>query len=104
MVRCNHCDGYVSRDYARVFGDNHNQVSNCPNCPISWQEEEAEEPEETDRKLTFRMSEFEPSEPREPTESSEPSSAVENNGPAESAVERDDGPFGRVGRAVSGLF
>lgn len=98
MVRCNHCDGYVSRDYARVFGDNHNLVANCPNCPASWQEEEPEQPDETDRKLTFRMSEFEPS------ESAEPASAVEKSESTGAEAERDDSPFGRVGRAVSGLF
>ncbi|WP_245998472.1 DUF7563 family protein [Halalkalicoccus subterraneus] len=98
MVRCNRCDGYVSRDYARVFGDNHDQVSECPNCPISWQEEEADRSEESDRKLTFRMSEFELDESSEPDESSEERESVD------SETTRANGPFGRVGRAVSGLF
>lgn len=32
MPRCTGCHDWVSRDFARVFGDNHDKVHACPNC------------------------------------------------------------------------
>lgn len=100
MVRCDRCDGYVSRDYARVFGNNDDRVLSCPHCPAEWARSE-ERPEEKERKLTFRMSEFEDS-----AEATEPTgSEVGSSGDHEAPEARGaGGRFGRVGRAVSGLF
>ncbi|MEM4780690.1 MAG: hypothetical protein QXG03_03900 [Halalkalicoccus sp.] len=92
MVRCDRCDGYVSRDYARVFGDNEGLVGNCPNCRAGWDDGEDEPEESPDRKLRFRMSEFETDE-SEADEATTPESAGAKTG-----------RFGRVGKAVSGLF
>ncbi|MFC6733138.1 MULTISPECIES: hypothetical protein [unclassified Haladaptatus] len=32
MPACNNCGAFVTPDFARVFGDNHNQVSACLDC------------------------------------------------------------------------
>lgn len=32
MYQCNNCGGFVTRDFARVFGDNGNAVHGCPDC------------------------------------------------------------------------
>lgn len=93
MVHCDRCGGYVSRDYVRVFGDNHDCVASCPNCRAGWTDGEGQSEERSERKLTFRMSEFDASE-RVPSNG-------ESGGPVPESV---GGRFGRVGRAVSGLF
>ncbi|MDL5362771.1 hypothetical protein [Halalkalicoccus sp. NIPERK01] len=98
MVRCDCCDGYVSRDYARVFGDNHDCVTSCPNCQTGWDDGTEADEERSERKVTFRMSEF---------ESDTASGSGDAPVPSDSAgSETTDGGsrFGRVGRAVSGLF
>ncbi|MCL7417707.1 MAG: hypothetical protein M8354_07705, partial [Halalkalicoccus sp.] len=100
-VRCNRCDGYVSRDYARVFGDNDDQVVSCPNCPVEWVGSDDGHEERPERKLTFRMSEFETDEGSSTTDRSE---AVTSNEGGVSEAEPSGGRFGRVGKAVSGLF
>ncbi|KYH26876.1 hypothetical protein HAPAU_07630 [Halalkalicoccus paucihalophilus] len=101
MVRCNRCDGYVSRDYARVFGDNDDQVASCPNCPVEWVENEDGHEERPERKLTFKMSEFETDDGSSTTGRSEALTTEEGEG---SETEPFAGRFGRVGKAVSGLF
>lgn len=30
--RCNNCRSYISHQFARVFGDNNNEVYRCPQC------------------------------------------------------------------------
>ncbi|MGM0592183.1 MAG: DUF7563 family protein [Halobacteriota archaeon] len=32
MHTCRNCGEYVSRDFVRVFGDNHNDIFACPAC------------------------------------------------------------------------
>lgn len=32
MKRCQSCETAYSDDFARVFGDNQNQLHRCPNC------------------------------------------------------------------------
>ncbi len=92
MVHCNRCDGYVSRDYARVFGDNDDRVTSCPNCRAGWVDEDSTD-EPSERKMTFTMSEF---------DAENRSSGNEGDETAE--AEPAAGRFGRVGAAVSGLF
>lgn len=29
---CHNCDAFVTPAFARVFGDNHGEVFNCPDC------------------------------------------------------------------------
>lgn len=101
MVRCNRCDGYVSRDYARVFGDNHDDVTSCPDCPPERADSDGGREEGSERKLTFRMSEFETDERRSGTDGS---GVASSDGREVSKVEPSGGRFGRVGKAVSGLF
>lgn len=93
MARCTRCDGYVSRDYARVFGDNQDCVTSCPDCRAGWEDGEEEGEEQFEPKLTFRMSDFETDERSPQNDEIEVS---ERTPPA--------GRFGRVGKAVSGLF
>lgn len=93
MVRCDRCDGYVSRDYARVFGDNRDRVTSCPNCQTGRAAGEEPSEERSEQKLTFKMSEFDAD---EQTPSNDDSDASEASGAG--------GRFGRVGAAVSGLF
>lgn len=101
MVRCDRCDGYVSRDYARVFGDNDDRVASCPNCPAEWIGSEDGHEERSERKLTFRMSEFETDDGASEVDTSGIDSSDERG---VSETEPFGGRFGRVGRAVSGLF
>ncbi|EMA31705.1 DUF7563 family protein [Halobiforma nitratireducens] len=35
MPACENCNTHVSRQYARVFGDEHNDVHACPECAES---------------------------------------------------------------------
>ncbi|WP_446685177.1 DUF7563 family protein [Haladaptatus pallidirubidus] len=30
--RCQNCESFITRDFARVFGDNQNTVQGCLNC------------------------------------------------------------------------
>ena len=93
MTSCDRCGGYVSPDYVRVFGDNQNRIDSCPDCRTGRPERTREEPnasEESERGLTFRMSEFE-SEDGE----SDASDASTTTG---------RGRLGRVSAAVSELF
>lgn len=100
MVRCDRCKAYVSRDYARVFGDNQDAVTSCPNCRAGWDEGSESTDQGSERNLSFRMSEFDSEEhavgPGQDESDDEKPTAVDTDG--------DDGRFGRVGRAVSGLF
>lgn len=32
MPECRRCGGFVTRDFARVFGDNADRVHGCPAC------------------------------------------------------------------------
>jgi hypothetical protein len=32
MPECNNCGGFVTPDFARVFGDNRNDVNGCVSC------------------------------------------------------------------------
>ena len=32
MPRCRNCDAHVTSRFARVFGDNGNEVHRCPDC------------------------------------------------------------------------
>lgn len=32
MPECTNCGGFVTVDFARVFGDNQDQVYGCPEC------------------------------------------------------------------------
>ena len=32
LNRCQRCHSYISYQFARVFGDNNDQVHGCPNC------------------------------------------------------------------------
>lgn len=32
MHQCQNCGGFVTRDFARVFGDNRDAVHGCPDC------------------------------------------------------------------------
>ena len=34
MKRCQNCGSTVTEDYARVFGDNDNQVHGCTECEV----------------------------------------------------------------------
>lgn len=45
MAECTYCGGFVTDDYARVFGDNENRVDDCRNCPTRrpTQEEETDD-------------------------------------------------------------
>jgi len=36
MKSCQGCGSPVTDDYARVFGDNDNQVSSCPDCGMTY--------------------------------------------------------------------
>ncbi|MFC6905521.1 DUF7563 family protein [Halalkalicoccus tibetensis] len=98
MVRCDRCEAYVSRDYARVFGDNQDAVTSCPNCRAGWDEGSESTDQGSERKLSFRMSEFDSEEHAVETDDASPA------GDPSASEGEDDGPFGRVGRAVSGLF
>lgn len=93
MASCTRCGGYVSADYVRVFGDNRNRIDSCPDCRAGRTEEEASVNEESERGLTFRMSEFEPEEDRG-------SETADGSEPAGTGRSR----LGRVSAAVSGLF
>ncbi|ADJ13673.1 hypothetical protein HacjB3_01400 [Halalkalicoccus jeotgali B3] len=80
-----------------MFGDNEDCVRSCPECQAGWDDGSETEETDSERNLTFRMSEFE-------TETD--SDAEGTRAPAESTSETAEGAsrFGRVGRAVSGLF
>jgi Zn-finger nucleic acid-binding protein len=95
MARCNRCDSYVSRNYVRVFGDNDDSIGSCPDCRSGWDDGSEQEKEHSERKLTFRMSEFEKAEAGTPKEDSSP---------AQEATSTAESRFGRVGKVVSGLF
>ena len=94
MARCNRCDSYVSRDYVRVFGDNKNSIESCPDCRSGWDSGEQQHEEPTERKLTFKMSEFETAD----------GATDDDSSPAQEATNATESRFGRVGKAVSGLF
>jgi hypothetical protein len=32
MYTCHNCDGAVSKDFVRVFGDDRGRVHGCPDC------------------------------------------------------------------------
>ena len=32
MYTCNNCEGFVTRDFVRVFGDSDDEVFGCPAC------------------------------------------------------------------------
>ncbi|RMB13453.1 DUF7563 family protein [Haloplanus aerogenes] len=34
MYTCYNCDGAVSKDFVRVFGDEQGRVDGCPNCEL----------------------------------------------------------------------
>lgn len=43
MYQCKSCGGFLTEDYARVFGDNENDVYDCRHCPPDEQGRTAEE-------------------------------------------------------------
>lgn len=91
MTSCDRCGGYVSPDYVRVFGDNQNRIDSCPECRTNGTKRTREEPsEESERGLTFRMSEFE-------TEDGERDGS-------EASTTTGRSRLGRVSAAVSELF
>lgn len=98
MTRCDRCEGYVSPDYVRVFSDNQGRIDSCPNCPSDRTHREDRPREESERELTFRMSEFEANEGSDTdTDTAEGSETAKT---AEGGRSR----FDRVGAAITGLF
>lgn len=45
MAECQNCGGFVTDDYARVFGDNQNDVHDCRQCPTEREIRDAEDEE-----------------------------------------------------------
>lgn len=93
MARCNRCDGYVSQDYVRVFGNNEDHLESCPDCRSGWDNGKDQQEDLTEAKLTFRMSDFETDEP-----------STQTNDTEVPTPRQTPGRLVRVGRAVSGLF
>lgn len=50
MATCNNCGGFVTDDYARVFGDNENEVGDCRNCPPEPRGDESTDERDADRR------------------------------------------------------
>ena len=69
MAECTYCGGFVTDDYARVFGDNENRVDDCRNCPTRRPTEEEDEADDG-REVLLREVEGTAGEQRESSESS----------------------------------
>jgi hypothetical protein len=100
MAECNHCESFVTDDYARVFGDNENRVDDCRNCPTL--RSSTEEPDDG-REVLLR-------DVREPTERDRDGVAVgesENENDAEPASHDPTGrggvTTGSAGEPASGV-
>lgn len=75
MATCYGCGGFVTDDYARVFGDNDDKVDDCRNC--SKRRIESDDEDETEKR-TVLLSDIEGREtPAEPE--TEPSSGVRDH-------------------------
>jgi hypothetical protein len=101
MASCDRCRRYVSPDYVRVFGDNQNQLDSCPDCRAKpTRDAEPDAQGESDRTVTFRMSDFESEEGTDgESEDRRPSSATGKGSEASTGTR-----LGRLGSAVSDLF
>lgn len=90
MAECTYCGGFVTDDYARVFGDNENRVDDCRNCPTRRPTPEEDEADDG-REVLLR--DVEGTAGREQTESSESSGRAEPTPTAEraDADSADDG-------------
>jgi hypothetical protein len=54
MAECTYCGGFVTDDYARVFGDNENRVDDCRNCPTRRPTQEEEADDDDGREVLLR--------------------------------------------------
>lgn len=54
MSKCMSCGGFVTDNYARVFGDNDDNVFDCRNCRTDRRLGDADEEEDDDGKVLLR--------------------------------------------------
>lgn len=54
MSRCKRCDGFVTDNYARVFGDNDDNVFECRNCRNGRRSSTSDEDEADDEQVLLR--------------------------------------------------